>query len=125
MGCSFRFAGNPGRTKEECRIESLAGQHAPRAAKANEKPAGLSLKAKGKMIDDKKSTDPGLSAAERKTLRNREAREAIADHEEAQRALHGNLERLRPWSSSIPAPPVMDQGRIGRGPSACLSRTGD
>ena len=47
------------------------------------------------MIDDKKSTDPGLSAAERKTLRNREAREAIADHEEAQRALHGNLERLR------------------------------
>jgi DNA-directed RNA polymerase alpha subunit len=45
------------------------------------------------MIDDKKSTDPGLSAAERKTLRNREAREAIADREEAQRALHGNLER--------------------------------
>ena len=47
------------------------------------------------MIDDKKSTDPGLSAAERKTLRNREARKAVADHEEAQRALHGNLERLR------------------------------
>jgi hypothetical protein len=47
------------------------------------------------MIDDKKSTDPGLSAAERKTLRNREAREAIADLEEAQRAVHGNLERLR------------------------------
>ena len=47
------------------------------------------------MIDDKKSTDPGLSAAERKTLRNREAGKAIADHEEAQRALHGNLERLR------------------------------
>jgi len=47
------------------------------------------------MIDDKKSTDPGLSAAERKTLRSREAKEAIADHEEAQRALHGNLERLR------------------------------
>ena len=38
----------PARTKEECRIESLAGQHAPRAAKANEKPAGLRLKAKGK-----------------------------------------------------------------------------
>jgi len=48
MGCSFRFAGNPGRTKEKRRIESLAGQHAPRAAKANEKPAGLRLKAKGK-----------------------------------------------------------------------------
>jgi DNA-directed RNA polymerase alpha subunit len=47
------------------------------------------------MIDDKKSTDPRLSAAERKTLRCREAKEAIADHEEAQRALHGNLERLR------------------------------
>jgi hypothetical protein len=47
------------------------------------------------MIDDKKSTDPGLSAAERKTLRSREAKEAIADREEAQRALHGNLERLR------------------------------
>ena len=47
------------------------------------------------MIDDKKSTDRGLSAAERKTLRNREAGKAIADHEEAQRALHGNLERLR------------------------------
>jgi len=47
MGCSVRFAGNPGRTKES-RIESLAGQHAPRAAKANEKPAGLRLKAKGK-----------------------------------------------------------------------------
>jgi DNA-directed RNA polymerase alpha subunit len=47
------------------------------------------------MIDDKKSTDPGLSAAERKTLRNREARETIADLEEAQRAVHGNLERLR------------------------------
>jgi DNA-directed RNA polymerase alpha subunit len=47
------------------------------------------------MINDKKSTDPGLSAAERKTLRNREAREAIADLEEVQRAVHGNLERLR------------------------------
>jgi len=47
MGCSFRFAGISGRTKEECRIESLAGQQAPRAAKANEKPAGLRLKAKG------------------------------------------------------------------------------
>ena len=49
----------------------------------------------GEMIDDKKSTDPGLSATERKTLTSREAKEAITDHEEAQRALHGNLERLR------------------------------
>jgi DNA-directed RNA polymerase alpha subunit len=47
------------------------------------------------MIDDKKSTDPGLSAAERKELREREAQEAIADHEEAQRAFHENRERLR------------------------------
>ena len=43
----------------------------------------------------KKSTDAGLSNAERRDLRSREAKEAIADHEEAQRALHGNLERLR------------------------------
>jgi DNA-directed RNA polymerase alpha subunit len=47
------------------------------------------------MSDDKKSTDPGLSAAERKELRGREAKEAIADHEETQRALHVNRERLR------------------------------
>jgi hypothetical protein len=36
-----------GRTNEECRIENLVGQQAPRAAKANENPAGLRLKAKG------------------------------------------------------------------------------
>jgi DNA-directed RNA polymerase alpha subunit len=47
------------------------------------------------MIDDKKSTDPGLSAAERKTLRGHEAQEAIADHEAAQKAFHENRERLR------------------------------
>jgi hypothetical protein len=47
MGCSVRFAGNPGGTKEP-RIERLAGQQAPRAAKAKEKPAGSKLKAKGK-----------------------------------------------------------------------------
>jgi DNA-directed RNA polymerase alpha subunit len=43
----------------------------------------------------KKSTDPGLSNAERKELRGREAKEAMADHEEAQRALQGNRERVR------------------------------
>jgi hypothetical protein len=53
------------------------------------------------MIDDKKSTDPGLSAAERKTLRNREAREAIADLEEAQRAVPT---ALRISSKRIPIP---------------------
>jgi DNA-directed RNA polymerase alpha subunit len=47
------------------------------------------------MTGIKKSTDAGLSNAERRDLRSREAKEAIADHEEAQRALHGNLERLR------------------------------
>jgi DNA-directed RNA polymerase alpha subunit len=47
------------------------------------------------MIDDKKSTDPGLSAAERKALRGREAKEAINDHEKAHQAFHENRERLR------------------------------
>jgi DNA-directed RNA polymerase alpha subunit len=47
------------------------------------------------MRDNRKSTDPGLSAAERKELREREAQETIADHEEAQRAFHENRERLR------------------------------
>jgi hypothetical protein len=39
MGCSVRFAGNPGHA-EESRIERLAGQHALRSARAEEKPAG-------------------------------------------------------------------------------------
>jgi hypothetical protein len=47
------------------------------------------------MSDDKKSADPGLSAAERKTLRGHEAQEAICDHEAAQKAFHENRERLR------------------------------
>jgi hypothetical protein len=47
------------------------------------------------MTGGKKSTDPGLSNADRKELRGREAKEAIADHEEAQRAFLGNRERLR------------------------------
>src|SRR6266436_9471729 len=49
----------------------------------------------GEMIDNKKSSDPGLSAAERKELREREAQEAIADLEEAQKVFHENRERLR------------------------------
>ena len=56
---------------------------------------GVNAKDKGEMHDDEKSTDPGLSAAERKALRVREAQEAIADHEEAQTAFHENRERLR------------------------------
>jgi hypothetical protein len=47
------------------------------------------------MSDDKKSTDPGLSATERKDLRSREAKEVLADHEEARPALYENHERLR------------------------------
>jgi len=47
------------------------------------------------MTGNEKSTDRGLSLAERKALRAREAQEAISDHEDAQRALHGNRERLR------------------------------
>src|SRR5436190_20079969 len=43
------------------------------------------------MTNDKKSTDQ----FEPKDLKSREAREAIADHEEAQRSLAENLERLR------------------------------
>ena len=49
----------------------------------------------GKMSGNEKSTDPGLSAAERKTLRSREAEEAIAEHESAQKAFHENRKRLR------------------------------
>jgi hypothetical protein len=49
----------------------------------------------GKMSGNEKSTDPSLSAAERKTLRSREAEEAIAEHESAQKAFHENRERLR------------------------------
>lgn len=84
MGCSVRFAGNNGRTKE-CVARD----------KSQRKSRRVEAEGEGKMIDEKKGTDPGLSAAERKTLRSREAKEAIADHEEAQQVLHGNLERLR------------------------------
>ena len=47
------------------------------------------------MSANEKSTDAGLSAAERKELRGREAKEAVADHEAAQQAFHENRERLR------------------------------
>ena len=47
------------------------------------------------MSDNKKSTDPGLSVAARKELRGREAQEAIAEHEDAQKAFDENRERLR------------------------------
>ena len=47
------------------------------------------------MSSKERSTDPGLSASERKALRSREAEEAVADHEDKQKALHENMERLR------------------------------
>jgi DNA-directed RNA polymerase alpha subunit len=47
------------------------------------------------MSGGKKSTDPGLSNNERKELRGLEAKEAMADHEEAQQLFHENRERLR------------------------------
>jgi DNA-directed RNA polymerase alpha subunit len=47
------------------------------------------------MTVDKKSTDPGLSATERKTIRAHEAQDAIADHESAEKAFHQNRKRLR------------------------------
>ena len=47
------------------------------------------------MNANEKSTDPGLSAAERKTLRVQEAQGAMADHEDAQTTFHENRERLR------------------------------
>jgi hypothetical protein len=56
---------------------------------------GVNAKDKGEMTDDEKSADPGLSAPERKTLRSREAQEALSDHEKAQKAFHANRERLR------------------------------
>ncbi len=55
----------------------------------------VNAKDKGEMTDDEKSADPGLSVAERKALRSREAQEAISDHEKAQKAFHANRERLR------------------------------
>jgi hypothetical protein len=55
----------------------------------------LGVKDNGEMTDDEKSANPGLSAAERKALRSREAQEAISDHEETQKAFHANRERLR------------------------------
>jgi DNA-directed RNA polymerase alpha subunit len=80
-------------------VNPQAGSHAqdqvgPFAARAEDE-KHPETEGEGEMIDNKKSTDPGLSAAERKELREREAQEAIADHEEAQRAFHENRERLR------------------------------
>jgi len=43
----------------------------------------------------RKSTDAGLTNAERKSLRQSEAQEALSDHDDAEKAFHDNRERLR------------------------------
>jgi DNA-directed RNA polymerase alpha subunit len=43
----------------------------------------------------RKSTDFGLTNAERKSLRESEAQEAMSDHDDAEKAFHENRERLR------------------------------
>jgi DNA-directed RNA polymerase alpha subunit len=47
------------------------------------------------MSDIRKSTDAGLTEAERKSLRESEAQEAMSDLEDAETAFHENRERLR------------------------------
>ncbi|SDJ61943.1 MULTISPECIES: DNA-directed RNA polymerase subunit alpha C-terminal domain-containing protein [Bradyrhizobium] len=47
------------------------------------------------MIRKEKSTDPGLSTAERKVLRGAEAKDAMTEHEDAQQSFHENRKRLR------------------------------
>ena len=47
------------------------------------------------MSDVRKSTDPGLSNAERKTIRATEAQQEMSDHDDAQNAFNKNRERLR------------------------------
>jgi hypothetical protein len=77
---------------------------------------------KGEMSHEK-STDPGLSAAERKALRGSEAKEAMADHEDAQKAFQGNHERLRNERLAreaaagpmlYPAPELPDDTLVGK-----------
>jgi DNA-directed RNA polymerase alpha subunit len=57
--------------------------------------SGGPAEGEGKMTDIKKSTDPGLWNTERKELRGLEAKDAIAYHEDAQKAFHENRNRLR------------------------------
>jgi DNA-directed RNA polymerase alpha subunit len=75
------------------------------------------------MSGDKKSTDASLSAAERKAQRSREAQEAVADLEKAQKAFHESRERLREQRLRregaagpmlYPAPELPDDTLIGQ-----------
>src|SRR3978361_1098466 len=47
------------------------------------------------MSSKEKSTDPGLSPSQRKTLPSREAEEAITEYGDRQTAQQSNMERLR------------------------------
>ena len=86
---------------------------------------GLERNAEGEeeMSGNAKSTDPDLSPAERKALRGSEAKEARADHEEAQKAFQGNHKRLRNERLAreaaagpmlYPAPELPDDTLIGK-----------
>jgi Bacterial RNA polymerase, alpha chain C terminal domain len=66
------------------------------AARKGPKPKLAPSGCKGRRMNEKeKNTAPGLSSAERKNLRAREAQEAIVNHEDIQQAFHENRERLR------------------------------
>ena len=93
MGCSVRSSSCVKRAKE-CWNESHTINGSPRPEKAKET-RRVEAEGDAEMSENEKSTDPGLSAAERKELRGREAKEAVADHEAAQQAFHENRERLR------------------------------
>jgi DNA-directed RNA polymerase alpha subunit len=70
----------------------------------------------------RKSTDAGLTNAERKSLRESEAQEAMSDHDAAEKAFHENRERLRgarlareavAGPALYPAPGLPDETPIG------------
>src|SRR3978361_1524364 len=58
-------------------------------------PAGRDRADGEEMSGIRKSTDAGLTNAERKSLRESEAREAMSDHNDAAKAFHDKRERLR------------------------------
>jgi DNA-directed RNA polymerase alpha subunit len=66
----------------------------------------------------RKSTDAGLTNAERKSLRESEAQEAMSDHDDAEKAFHENRERLRLAREAVagpmlyPAPGLPDETPI-------------
>jgi DNA-directed RNA polymerase alpha subunit len=62
---------------------------------SNDRPFGRDRANIEEMSTIRKSTDPGLTNAERKSLRESEAREAMSDHNDAENAFHKNRERLR------------------------------